>query len=460
MRKKVLAAWFAVLSCFSVGAQVNLTPEVQEAVQLALGKDVEVKNQHLELQRMELERKSVLSKYIPKVEANALYVHFNTEMTLDVPTVNLPIGNTQLFQGSTTVPNHGNAFHGGVMAKAVLFSGGQIYNGAKALEQKNQGTALMMDNRADDVIKSVIEGYDQLQLLRQAEHLIDESEKRLTKEQERVEKAIAAGLAVPYDRDKIKLATLELESKRADVHHKQELLALKIAQETGMDKERILSAPHQVQPILVTGELHTENRNELKALESFKKASEYAVKKEKGSFLPTLGAFGGYSYTSLFDAQATLPLSALNTSAQLNMNRLTLNPTWMVGVGLKWEIFSGFERKHKVDEAKLGLAQVENTLQDTREKLDLQLQKNKIEYENMLNQVQIATQKEQIAQNNNVLAEKQYMAGLITITERLSAENDLYEAALQKIDAIIHQRQSAIATYQSIGPLSSFITIE
>jgi hypothetical protein len=38
-------------------------------------------------------------------------------------------------------------------------------------------------------------------------------EKRLQTETKRILKAIEEGLAIPYDRDKIKLASLELDSK-------------------------------------------------------------------------------------------------------------------------------------------------------------------------------------------------------------------------------------------------------
>src|SRR5690606_810502 len=257
-----------------------------------------------------------------------------------------------------------------------------------------------------------------------------------------------------------KLARLELESKRKDVQYKQQLLALKIAQEVGIESEAVLQTIHQVNPILITVELSATEKNEIKALEHFKKASEYNIKKEKGSFLPTLGAFGGYGYTSLFDARASIPLASLNQTAYLNLNRFTMNPTWTIGVGLKWEIFGGFERKHKVEEARIGLVQVENQLTDAKEKLDLQLKKNKIEYENALDQVEIAIQRERIAENNNHLADKQYKAGLIIITERLTAENELYDAALKKIEAIITQRQSALETYRSSASLLSFISIE
>src|SRR5690606_38281809 len=77
----------------------------------------------------------------------------------------------------------------------------------------------------------------------------------------------------------------------------------------------------------------------------------------------------------------------------------------------------------------------------------------------MLQQISIAKQREIIAKNNNEIAAKQYKAGLISITERLTAENDIYKESLNKIETIIKQRQAAIETYQSAGSLMSFITI-
>ncbi len=452
---------FAIISlvCGSAFGQIQVGNDVKQALDAALTKDVTLVNQTIEKQKLELERKSVLSKYIPKVEATALYGYLNSEGSLDLPTFTLPITGYPLFNGASDFSTKGQVFHGGIMAKAVLFSGGQIYNGAKALAYKNEATGYMMDLQNDVVIKDIILSFDQLQMLKVAEKLINDSEKRLKKETERVEKAIALGLAIPYDRDKIKLAGLELESKKTDVQHKQELLALKINQATGIAPEVILEMDHSVEPIVIFEELSTENKNEIKALESFQKASNLVVKKEKGSLLPTLGAFGGYSYTSLFNAETEIPLQTINQTAHLKINELTFNPTWMVGVALKWELFSGFERKHKIEEAELNALQVENKLTDAKEKLNLQLKKNKIEYESMLQQISITKQREIIAQNNNEMAEKQYKAGLIGVTERLTAENDIYKESLNKIETIIKQRQAAIETYQSAGSLTSFITI-
>lgn len=454
--KKYFIVCLGVLS-ISASAQILLNEDVHRAINFALENDIELENQKINHEKLELERQSVLSKYIPTVEATALYGYLNSNGNLDIPTFQIPMTDFNLFEGSSDFKTKGQAFHGGVMAKAVLFSGGQIHYGAKALEYKNKGNALMMDVKADEVIKDILLSYDQLQLLNTAEKLIDESEKRLNKETERVEKAIYVGLAIPYDRDKIKLATLELQTNRTDVQNKKQLLALKISQATGLSIEEILQTSYVVEPIVIFEELSSENRNEIKALEAYQQATQYAVKKEKGSLLPTVGAFGGYSYSTLFNSELSTNSPLTQTPIDLNVNHLTFHPTWMVGVAMKWEIFAGFERKHKIEEANLSVKQIENKLKDAKEKTALQLEKNKLDYQTALQQIEIAKQRELIAQHNNTMADKQYKSGLIGVTERLTAENDIYKESLNKIQTIIKQRQIAIETYQSAGVLSTYL---
>lgn len=458
--KKIKLAITLILLGTITNAQILISKDLDYAIGKALQKNTEIRNQDLELQKLELERKSILAKYIPKVEASGLYSYISSDAKVDLATLNLPITGYPIFGGSSDFSTNANILYGGLTAKAVLFSGGQILNGAKALKEKNTGTAFMMENQKNEVIKDIIGSFDRLKLLETAETLIDNSEKRLNKEKERVEKAISEGLAIPYDRDKIKLSTLELASKRADVQNKRKLLILKIKQSTNLSEEEILKTNHQLEPIIILDSLSTAERNEVKALEYFKKASEYAVKKEKGSLLPTVGAFAGYSYASLYNANTKVPIEQLNTTANLKLNELTLHPNWMLGVAVKWELFSGFERKHKIDEAKIGLAQVENKLADTKEKVDLELEKNKVEYNTTLHKVDIAIQREKIAQNNNEIASKQYRLGLINVTERLGAENDIYKESLNKVETVIEQRNAAIEVYRSSGKLSNFIKIQ
>jgi hypothetical protein len=62
--------------------------------------------------------------------------------------------------------------------------------------------------------------------------------KRLQTETKRILKAIEEGLAIPYDRDKIKLASLELDSK-IELQGKRKLVFRKIRYLTGYTDSEI-----------------------------------------------------------------------------------------------------------------------------------------------------------------------------------------------------------------------------
>lgn len=455
MEIKKLLMMLTCLLTVSVWSQVEVSPALQDAIRSAVEKNASIRNKQLEVEKISTEKKSVWNKYIPKIEGSVNYMYFDTNITLDLPTGNIPIINQPVFDGKTSFDSYGNVLMGSLMAKTVLFSGLQIENGAKALEQKQIGTAYLSEAEKENLAKEVIHSFDQLHLLNEVEKLLDDSEKRLATETKRVERAIMEGLAIPYDRDKIKLANLELQSKKAELQGNRKVLYQKINYLTGYSENQINQVEYMLIPYVISEGLSVEDKKELKALESFKKASDYVVKKEKGSYLPILGAFGGITYTSLFDATMITPeIPIVNSQLYGKLNEFTVSPNWMVGVSMKWEIFSGFERKHKIHEAKLSAEQIQNQLDDTKEKFALLLENNLSNYRIQNQKYQIGLEQEGVASHNLNMAVRQYQEGLINVSQRLEAENDLLKASTNKIRTLIDQRLSALEALSVSGELS------
>jgi len=126
----------------------------------------------------------------------------------------------------------------------------------------------------------------------------------------------------------------------------------------------------------------------------------------------------------------------------------------MVGAAVKWELFTGFERQHKIHEAKINIHQLQNQIDDTKEKLALLLENNWVNYSVLNKKLEIAYQQEKISKNNLNLASKQYTQGLISVSERLEAENDCFKSAVNKINTLIDQRLAAIETIIATGDLT------
>ena len=388
--------WFTVfLFTISISwGQIKTSTTLDEAIHKALEKSLSQKNKELEIEKLNLQEKGIWNKYIPTVEASAIYSYFDNKLTVDLPTTQIPIINYPLFDGKKTFDNYGNIFNGSIMAKTVLFSGMQIPNGAKAIKEKTKGTLYLKDSEKDQIIKEIINTFDQLSLLKAIDTLIKDSNNRLQNEAKRVQKAIEQGLAVPYDRDKIKLAALELQSKKVELDGKRELIYKKITYLTGYSASQTNLVTYELEPyLIINNQLNTENKQEIKALESFKTAYEFLLKKEKGTYLPTVGAFGGVTYSSLFDARATTPvITGVNQALYLGLNELTISNNWMVGAAVKWEIFTGFERQHKIHEAKININQLQNQIDDTKEKLALLLENNWVNYTVLNKKLEIAYQ--------------------------------------------------------------------
>ncbi|MBW7891817.1 MAG: TolC family protein [Chitinophagaceae bacterium] len=441
-------------------AQLQLPQVLQQPIENALLRNKEIANKQIELEKSALERKSVKSKAIPRLNASAGYSYFDNHVTIDLPGYKLPITGAELFDGKTKVDNHGNLAHAGLIATGVLYAGGQIKNGSKALQEKITGDSLLVETDKDNVIVDVVTSFDKLKFIDASEKLIAESNARLLKEEERVNKAIVNGLAIPFDRDKIKLARLELESKKTQLEENKELLFKKLNYLTGISRDELEKITYELSPVVLPDSLNVDGKQELDALKSYKRASEWLLKKERGTYLPQVIAFGGVSYSSLFNGASAFTLPNLPPNMQqpnLKLNQFTIAPNWIAGVGLRWEIFGGNERKHKVQEAALSIQQLNNKLEDSKDKLNLLLSQKFAGYQTQWKQISLAEQKEVVAKNNLTLSEKQYQQGLISVTQRLEAENDYVKAGQERTEALINQRQAAIEALAVTGRLSEKI---
>src|SRR5699024_11168269 len=225
-------------------AQIKVSADVKQAIIATEERSYTLKEKEHAAAKTELEAKKIQHKYIPTLSATGGIAHFKNDGVLDLAPVNLPILPIQLFDGSQAASMKGNVVGGGLMAKSVLFSGLQIPKAKQALKNKAKAENLLLDAASETVAREVLIALDNLQVLKQVDTLLMESQKRLNSEKKRVNKAIEAGLAIPFDRDKITLASLELEAKRKEVEGTRSVLIEQLRYLTGFDAHRIKNMEH------------------------------------------------------------------------------------------------------------------------------------------------------------------------------------------------------------------------
>lgn len=405
------------------------------------------------------DREEVRGKLLPTLSFQTLYGYVNTGTKLDIPTQALPITGLDLFEGATKGNFSSQLGAVALSATQVVFSGMQITNGQKALEHKHRAQQLLIEAQFDVLAYDMIVTLDQLMLLKEVDVLIEDSQKRLEKEHLKVIKAIENGFSIPYDREKIKLAMLELESRRAEIQSSRELLYYKLEDMTGMPLDSLQQIDFPLERILLSGDGMTLMlRKEVDALEESQEAYNYLLKKEKGGLLPKVFVFGTASYFSVFNTQTNIYELPIVGDLKLKANAFQLTPMLAVGAALRWNIFEGNTHRVNIERAKIDIQMNANKLHDTREKLTLQQRKALADYNLALKKVLVNEQAMTIAANTLNLATRRFEAGLMDVTERLQAENEYYTQSLHYYTQIVTQRSAAVELLKVNGNLFNSIT--
>ncbi len=439
-------------------AQNAVGPDTKKLVQDAIAKDYEYRNQKLESSKTTEDIKKAKETYLPRVNALGGYAYLNNKLLIDLPTLNVPLVNYPLFAGDKTFKTHTNLEIGALNAQMVLFSGLQVPYGTKALMMKQQAEEHMAEAKRRDIAQDVLTTVDQIALLKQSKILLDESEKRLEKEILRVNKAIANGLAIPYDRKRIEVAKYQLASKQEEYDGKRALLYSRLSMLTGHSEQELSELDVELQPWIVEEKEagNVEDRPEVKALNAGIQATDFQIKMQRAKVLPQVVALGSLSYANLHGLKTETSFTSPITQKplELNADKVRMNPGWVLGVGIKWDIFTGLSRTRDLNKLYIDRQIAENRQKDINEKLDLLKEKSLIEYRMAKKQVELKNSERELSKSTLEIATKSYIQGLIPVSERLATETSYQQAQLDYLQAVFNQRKAAIDYLKAGGNFS------
>lgn len=476
---------------FVSNAQTLLvSSELKELINLSVNKDRKVADKEIDKQITEVQKKAVRSAFIPKVELGGKYVFAYSSVNSKIGEVEgfESLGKLQEFmanpafpvmfptlasissevtklqqlmaQQGMTMPSvsknldgefYGNYFGLDATAKMLLYSGGQVSNVSKALTEKIKAQEALSDKSKSDVISEVITYYDQLALLNQSKHVLDESTIRLAAEKKYATTALKNGLATSFDTLKIAVAEANLQAKISEYDSKKTLLHQKLAQLTGKPAGSFEMINPKLNTLLYADtSSDISHRAELIALSAGVEAQKYMLKSEKSHYLPKVQALASVRYDNIFKADANM---SAPIPMDMKIDNIGLGPTYMVGVGFKWEIFDRSGGTAKVHQSTLEVKKAENAREEARELLQLNQTKVTTNYQASVSQVAYKEKQRTAARMALDLAQKSYNEGIINITERLATETEMQNAELEYLQSVFAQRQAALECYKATGGL-------
>lgn len=452
---------YILLSCLLVTTallcQENLSGTELELIKLSLEKNYSLKNANNDLMIDSIETKAIKQNFIPTLTMNGGYAYGSANINADIPTFQLPISGTEIFNGESQFDAKGHFFNANLTAKALIFSGLQVNYGSKASKEKIKAKNFLLEREKAEVIKDVIDTFDKIELLERSRVVIIESENRLSTEKRRVSTAIDNGLATPFEREKIRAAELKLASKKMELEGNLRLLHLKLSMLTGKDVGQIEQYHFNLKPWLFKqNDQSYSDRPELEALRASIEAYDYKLKMNKNHFLPKVAAFATLSYFNLFNSEIKTPLETPITEQPINLdlNYFEGFPAYLVGVGFEWEIFNGLKSNNEIQKTSIEKNMAENKKNDAEEKLKLFEEKVKIEFDVKNQQILLKEKETEVASNTLHLAIASYREGLINISERLEAETEYQEAILEYYKIVAMQRQTALEVLTATGSLN------
>lgn len=414
----------------------------------------------LETEKARTEQRSVLAIYAPTLDAQGMYGVFKADIKADAPTVDLPITDHNLFEGTSSFQNGGRGGFVNASVSQVLFTGLQAPMAYKALENKTKATEYSHEKEEVELVRNVLETIDNLALTYQYDSLLDQSGERLEAERRVLNGAIANGLAAPYDAKRLDAAAAELELRRTELRGNRQLLRSRLAQLSGISEAAVDSL---VLPPLFELDMPVpgsyQQRPEIQALHYASEAARLNYKRSTLRFLPQVKAFAGYAAGDARNLYLNTPWYTPLTGNRidLRLNSLTVQPAWYAGVGFKWKLFDLKEQVFESHEKGLEAQIYRLKEEDSRELLNLAEVKATGTLQTAQAGIRAAQRQSEASRAAFVLAAASYSEGLISISEYLAAEQDLRRAQLEYHTALRNERSAYYAVLQARGQMLTFI---
>lgn len=425
---------------------------LKKLIEKSFEKSASIKILAYKVQDAKLDEQIAKNAYLPKVSANATYTRLNDDIVFPENLQTLLMGTQKLlikekiglgFNSTlpATVPlqevdpiQKKDIFKVTGNMQVLLYSGNKVPMAVKATQHQAKALNYLTEKEKNKLIVEVTDAYDQLALVLASAKVLAASEKVLGEQSLFVEKAIENGLATPIERQKIQLAKERLNIKKLEYSTNKQLLIEKLRELTDEDALVLENLNPTVTPAMLTSNLQTNERVEIKSIDEAIKALDYKQKMEKTDFIPKLAAFGQYEFRK--------------------ENLSLLEPVWYAGVRLQWNIFDGFTAKENVKKIDL---QKKMYLEQKKEIEDLQklgITKANVDLARATQKIKMCNEQLNLANKTYDLVNKQYRNGLTTLTELLNAINDKERSELELINAYYEQRRANIQLQDVKGILS------
>ena len=442
---------------------------------IALDSSAILRNAQLMEEKTELDRKAVITNFLPKFSGYGLYLWTSESFDYDFSGGALPVyknvygnlvpdlmkdpaGNIvynngiPVFNQYAVIPpmtlsvDLANTVTAGVSVTQPVFMGGKIISGYRMAALGTEMARLNSELKAEEVTVSVDEAYwlyvKTCKLLETAESL----DSTVSEVYRFVEDAIDVGMATSTDLVKVEVqrnnAALALakarNGKRLSMMNLCHILGLPLTTEIEVDQSGFSLDSTAVPESIALDRDSVENRADYRLLAGQAELKRHNVDFVRSDFLPQLGVMASYGYSYGLK---------LMGETLLNQAGFTVMAT------LKVPIFAWGEGYLKIKSAKKEYEMARSELERLSGMMELERAKNSYAVSEAALQVRLAESSLKSAETNLKVCRDQYELGMETLVNVLEAQTQWSKCSSDYIEALADYKLSCTKYLKSIGRL-------
>jgi len=399
-----------------------------QAVTFGQENNRQILNASREVKRAYKERWSTIAIGLPQISASANYQNF-----LELPTSLIP---AQFFggnEGEFAEVQFGTpqTMDGGVTVQQLLFDGSYIV-GLEASNVYLDISKNILEKTALEIKKSIISTYSSILLIQENIHFLEKNRDNLTNNLNEVRELFRNGFEEEESVEQLRLTLsgIETQLRYAQSTEKITLNMLKLLM--GFPTDAPLELLDNLDTLTTEGlfdqefesDLSIANNIDIKIAATNLRSESLLYKYEKSKNLPRLAAFINGNYTGNSQSFSFISSDQKWFGAAL------------LGINLQVPVFSSFKRRAQSQKAKIAVAQAETTLEETQERISIEVQAAINDYELAIETY--FTNKENLALANRIEQKNQskYFEGMASTFELRQAQLQLYSAQNSYISAI------------------------
>ncbi len=418
--KKILVLFLAGFLS-ALGQNNKLTLTLDEAVNLALEKNSELKIARMEVEKSEQKLREARSGLFPKLDLNGQYQRF-----INKPVIFLPPGSPF---GPTLEIGSDNSYTAAAQLSLPLFAL-PLYEGiglaSDALAISEQNYSIVKNKIVGDVKKSFLA----VILTRETKDVMQQSLKNAEDNFENIKRLNAAGTLSDYDvlRAEVQVENLKPLVLQMENNYKLSLEALKVT--IGLDANQNIDVVGEMQfdesyKLPTEDEVIEEllkNNPQLAILDKQVQLNDRNVSLEQASYFPSLAGFGNYQYQT----QAN----------DFKFSDYRWVKTFVLGLQLQVPIFNGFKTQSRVSQAEIGLNQAVEQKRNLTEAIKTQALSILYRVQQALLRIEGQNKTVKTAEEGYEIAKRRLENNVGTQLEVNDAELALRQAKLNRLQAI------------------------